>query len=160
MARLSVGVGNELTADVFSGSGLTHALRAHHMSKKLKCFEGEVALFWLEGETGCTDRMKYCAEAFEMFIKRRRKDDYIIQVNETRVPFEIRENAVHHSLECGRCRAKSEWQHFKLEQSVRGNEGSLFTVSFINFNLPVSATQVDGRKISGMAESIEGVIDT
>ncbi|CAN8033180.1 unnamed protein product, partial [Ixodes persulcatus] len=99
------------------------------------------------------------SKSFQVFVEILCKYNDIVQVDEAALPFQTRQHGVHDTLEGGWCCTKSERHHFEFVQPVGSDEGSFLLVAFVDFNLPKTTLQVHRRKISGVAQSVQRVVD-
>lgn len=82
-----------------------------------------------------------------MLVECSGKYDNVIQVHQAGLPFQSREDSVHHSLKRSwRC-AQAEWKRFKFVETVWGYECRIFTVALIHLNLPISALEIKGGEV-------------
>ena len=70
----------------------------------------------------------------------------------------ISENGLHNPLERCRSSSQSEWHPVVFEQSKRGGESCLVSVSRGNFYLIVRRSQINGRELLTTSQDIKALI--
>ena len=117
------------------------------------------AFFSLQLEIGVSEPLKDLTKSSEMFLPSGGEDDYIVEVEQARLPVEAGEDAIHEAREGGRSVAKTEGDLVKFVQlSAAGTKGGLCFITLRDGHLPIPALKVEGRKPSSPMESIEEVV--
>ena len=102
--------------------------------------------------------LKDLAKSSEMLFPSGREDDYIVKVEQARLPVEAGEDAIHEAREGGRCVAKTEGDLIKLVQlATAGMKGSLCLITLRDGHLPIPALKAEGWEPSSPMESVEEV---
>ena len=86
------------------------------------------------------------------------KDNDVIKVDNQDLQQFIPENGLHNPLERRRGSSQSEWHPVVFEQSKRGGESCLVSVSRGNFYLVVSRGQINGREVLSTSQDIKALI--
>ena len=110
-------------------------------------------------EFGVPEPLKDLAKSSEMLFPSGREDDYIIKVEQARLPVEAGEDAIHEAREGGRCVAKTEGDLIKfVHLATAGTKCGLCFITLCDGHLPVPALEVEGRKPLSPMESVEEVV--
>ena len=103
--------------------------------------------------------LKDLTKSSEMFLPSGGEDDYIVEVEQARLPVEAGEDAIHEAREGGRSVAKTEGDLVKFVQlSAAGMKGSLCFITLCDGHLPIPALKVEGQKPSSPMESVKEVV--
>lgn len=74
-----------------------------------------------------------------MFLKSGREHLHVVQVCESGFATEVREHGVHDPPGRCSCHVNFKWHYLELMQPIGHDEGRLFLVGFVKFDLPVAA---------------------
>ena len=109
----------------------------------LLCSEG--TFLSLQLQIGVPEPLKDLAKSSEMLFPSGREDDYIVKIEQARLPVEAGEDAIHEAREGGRCVAKTEGDLIKLVQlATAGTKGGLCLITLRDGHLPILAFKVEG----------------
>ena len=103
--------------------------------------------------------LKDLTKPSEMFLPSEGEGDYIVKVEQARLPVEAGEDAIHEAREGCRSVAKTEGDLVKFVQlSAAGTKDGLCFITLCDVHLPIPALKVEGRKPSSPMEIIEEVV--
>ena len=109
----------------------------------LLCSEGTFLSPQLE--IGVPEPLKGLAKPSEMLFPSGRESDYIVKVEQARLPVEAGEDAIHEAREGGRSVAKTEGDLIKLVQlATAGTKGGICLITLRDGHLPIPALKVEG----------------
>lgn len=142
-ADLSVGGAEESLQPRLSCLGPTYSLFGNDMPQNFNALACKTALFRIQLQSVVRQAGQDFVKALHMLRKCGRKYHNIVQITQTRLPFEATKDRVHESFEGSRSVAQAKGHDVKFIQAVWGSKYRLVVVGFVHGYLPVPGAKVE-----------------
>jgi len=106
----------------------------------------ETTFRWFELERVTVKSVKYSRQTLNMFVEGPRKDENVIQIDQTYVISQTRHDEFHYMRELTGCIRKTETQNLESPLSLSSDKCSLIAVALIYFHLPITPSEVASGK--------------
>ena len=125
------------------------------MTQVTDLFGGECAFRSPQFEFGVPQPLEDLAEPGEVFFPGGRKDNYVVEIKEARLPMEACQDSIHEAGKGGWSVAETKGNLVELKQlPAAGSKRSFLFVLLGDWHLPIATFQVQGGEPLGPMESI------
>ena len=113
-------------------------LLQHNVAQIAHLLAAEVALGWLQPQSGSLQTAKNINECLKVTLKGPPKYDDVVKIDQALIPLKSTQHSIHEALECCWCITESEGHHIELKQAIWCTKSSLVFISFTDLYLPVA----------------------